>query len=686
MNAEAMRLELELINWDIFFSDCINCDEMWVKFKSLCHALISEYVPSIEICNAKAKISRTVRKALSKKRALYKRRHLSPAHMGRYKSACAYCKSIIAEDTLIRESKVLESPNQRKFYNYVNKRLSSRPSISGIADTNGNLLRSDELIAERFSNHYKSVFIADDGRVVDMPVKCAVECNKLLFTRKSVCDSIRELSNGFACGPDGLPPYFYKQLSVQVALPLNAIFQRSFDSGEVPLDWRSAVVTPAFKGKGKRDEPGAYRPISLTCFASRIMERIIKSCISQHLDNNRLLSPNQHGFMKNKSTETQLLECFNYFTEHLDNKDCIDVVYLDISKAFDTVCHAKLFTKLSKYGITGELFSWIRAFLTDRTQSVIINGKMSSAVEVSSGVPQGSVLGPLLFLIFINDVEDSLRVCKFKLFADDCKLFVECKRDVDFHMLVQDVENIFNWFDKNQLKVAAEKCNILHLGKANPNRKLTVNNTEIAATDNIRDLGLIVRSDLKPSSHCEALATKAFRVSNLIFRTFRCRNRNFLVSMLKVYVLSLFNHCSVLYNPYLIQDIRLLESVQRRFTKRIPGLRHTPYFSRLKQLGLQTLERTRLESDLCHCFKIINGLENLSFQDFFDFSVSRTRTNGLKLFKPRCRTDVRKHFFANRVVDPWNSLSEVVVNSPSLELFKKRLKSCDLSRFLKYEP
>jgi hypothetical protein len=506
-----------------------------------------------------------------------------------------------------------------------------------------------------------------------------------LFTRKSICDSIRELSNGFACGPDGLPPYFYKQLCVQVAIPLHAIFERSLESGYVPLDWRSAVVTPAFKGKGKRSEPGGYRPISLTCCASRIMERIIKNFVTQHLNNNNLLSSNQHGFVKNKSTETQLLECFNNFTKHIDNKDSVDVIYLDISKAFDTVCHNKLFHKLSKYGIGGKLFSWIRAFLTKRKQSVVINGKMSSAVDVSSGVPQGSVLGPLLFLIYINDVEDSLSFCKFKLFADDCKLFAECRQDANFELLVQDVENIFKWFDENQLKVAAEKCNVLHLGRRNPSRNVVVNNTDIAATDTIRDLGLIVSRDLKQSSHCEALASKAFRVSNLIFRTFKSRNRDFLVGMLKVYVLSLFNHCSVLYNPHLLQDIRLLESVQRRYTKRIPGFRHLPYLSRLQKLGLQTLERTRLEIDLCHCYKIINGLESLAFNDFFVLSEATTRSNGMKLFKPRCRTDTRKFFFANRVVDPWNSLPESVVNSQSLSLFKKRLKGCDLSRFLKYE-
>jgi hypothetical protein len=391
MNTGAMRSELELVNWVVFFSDCVTCEDMWLKFKLLCHSLIAKYVPIFQVGTNTNRTSRYVRKALAKKRASYKNRHKSTAHMERYKQLRAICKYIITEDTLKRESKVLFSPNQRKFYTYVNKKLSSRPTISGIVDSNGELLYNDRLIAEKFNAHYKSVFTTDNGRDVDMPLKCDIECNNILFTRKSVCDSICELSNGFACGPDGLPPYFYKQLSAQVAIPLHAIFEKSFDSGYVPFDWRSAVVTPAFKGKGKRAEPVAYRPISLTCFASRIMERIIKNHVSQHLDNNNLLSSNQHGFVKNRSTETQLLECFNHFTKHFDNKDCVDVVYLDISKAFDTVCHNKLFSKLSKYGISGKLFSWIRAFLSDRKQSVIVNGKMSSAVEISSGVPQGSV-------------------------------------------------------------------------------------------------------------------------------------------------------------------------------------------------------------------------------------------------------------------------------------------------------
>jgi hypothetical protein len=684
MDVEAMKVALELTNWTEFFDGCQTCDDMWLEFKKFCLSLIGRHVPIHNIGSGWAKFPRHVRKALAKKKAAYKYRHCSEEHMEKYKQLTHHCKAVVAEHVLQSESKVLISPKNSKFYRYVNSKLSSKPSISGIVDQNGDLLYDDLTKAERFNDYYKSVFTCDDGRMIHIPVKCDFVCNDVLLTRKAVYDSIRKLPDGFASGPDGLPPHFYKKLAAQLAIPLHAIFLKSFETSVVPSEWRTATVTPVFKGKGNRSEPSSYRPISLTCVASKIMEKIVKEYISDHLADNNLITPHQHGFLRNKSTETQLLECFNMFTKVIDGKSCVDV-YLDISKAFDTVCHSKLFHKLPKYGIEGKLLSWIRSFLSDRRQSVNINGKLSSYVSVSSGVPQGSVLGPLLFLIYINDIEDRLEYSQFKLFADDCKLYCECLQNNNFEEFVEDIENVFKWVDENQLKVAADKSSLLHLGRSNPCRNIAVNGVEISEADSVRDLGLIVRSDLKPSSHCEKLATKAFRVSNLIFRAFRCRNRDFLLAMFKVYVLSLFNHCSVLYNPYHIQDIKLLESVQRRYTKRIPGLRHKTYSQRLQELGLQTLERIRLDIDLCHCFKIIHGIEKLEFGDFFLFSSNRTRSNGRKLYKPRCRTDTRKYFFANRVVDPWNHLPETVVSSPSLSVFKNRLKRCDLSRFLKYD-
>jgi hypothetical protein len=680
----AINLELELMNWPIFFADCQTCDSMWVKFSSFCRNLIQKYVPVIPTCNNRTRFPKHIRKAFQRKWAAYKLRHTSLQHKNSYKQLCKSCRDLVSEFYLRHESNMLISPQYKKFYNYVNGKLAARPSLSGVVNGRGELAENEEM-TELFNMQFQSVFTADNGNAINIPMKCNVKCSDLLITRRSIIDTIREMPSGFACGPDKLPPYFYKKCAAQLASPLQVIFQKSLISGSLPNQWRSAIITPTFKGKGNRADPSSYRPISLTCVASKIMERIIKSHLTEHLAVQNLISVHQHGFLKNKSTETQLLECFNDFTKEVDSKGCMDVVYLDISKAFDTVCHSKLLYKLTRYGIAGHLLSWIKGFLSDRVQCVNANGAKSTYVNVSSGVPQGSVMGPLLFLLFINDIEDSVENVKIKIFADDCKLYFKCSTDADFELLVHDIENVFNWIEQNQLTVAAEKCNLLHIGRTNPNRELAVNGITVPETDTVRDLGLLVSSDMKPSSHCKMLATKAFRISSLIFRSFKCRDRGFLIAMLKVYVLSLFNHCSVLYNPYHKRDIMLLESVQRRYTKRIPGMQDVPYTTRLQELGLQTLERLRLEIDLCHCYKIINGLENLTFGDFFEFSTNTTRSNGRKLFKHRCRTDTRKHFFTNRVIDPWNSLPENVVNAPSIFSFKKRLRQCDLSRFLKYD-
>jgi hypothetical protein len=235
MDSQAMRFELELVNWTIFFEDCVTCDDMWLKFKQFCHTLVDKYVPLVDTgTSVKNKLPFYIRKSLTKKRVAYKRRHLSPAHLERYKQLAYQCKTLIASNVLNQESKVLVSPGNRKFYQFVNKKLTSRCSISGITDENGVLLQNEQLVAEKFSSHYKSVFTRDNGRLIDVPVKCNVECSDMLLTRKTVYDSVPLLPCGFACGPDGLPAYFlsnwhYRFLSHYIifssSLSMLALFQ-----------------------------------------------------------------------------------------------------------------------------------------------------------------------------------------------------------------------------------------------------------------------------------------------------------------------------------------------------------------------------------------------------------------------------------------------------------------------------
>ena len=232
----------------------------------------------------------------------------------------------------------------------------------------------------------------------NLPNRCNTYIEDFIITRKSIIDCIKYLKPNSSPGPDSLPSKFFKQFADQLSVPLQTIFNRSFEEGKLPNEWKSATVVPILKNKGKATDPSNYRPISLTCICCKLMERLIKNNLYSHLVSNNAITNHQHGFVS-KSTQTQLLECTNMW---LDEKEGVDVVYIDVSKAFDTVSHPKLLNKMASYGIRGKFLNWVSDFLNTRTQTVKVNSSFSEPLPVSSGVPQGSVLGPLLYLIYSN--------------------------------------------------------------------------------------------------------------------------------------------------------------------------------------------------------------------------------------------------------------------------------------------
>ncbi|CAL4083944.1 unnamed protein product, partial [Meganyctiphanes norvegica] len=212
-----------------------------------------------------------------------------------------------------------------------------------------------------------------------------------------------------------------KETASSVCFPLSMIFEESLQTGETPDDWRKANVTPIFK-KGDRNDPANYRPVSLTSQVCKVLETVVRDNILNHLKENDLLSDKQHGFREGRSCLSNLLTTLEDWTSILDDGDCVDVAYLDFRKAFDLVSHKHLLLKLQKYGINGQVGNWIKAFLENRKQRVVIRGQVSDELDVLSGVPQGSVLGPILFLIFINDLPNCT-TCPVCLFADDSKIY-----------------------------------------------------------------------------------------------------------------------------------------------------------------------------------------------------------------------------------------------------------------------
>jgi hypothetical protein len=386
------------------------------------------------------------------------------------------------------------------------------------------------------------------------------------------------------------------------------------------------------------------------------------------------------------STSTQLLETVNDWTIAIKNHNIVDAIYFDYAKAFDSVSHNKLIHKLRAYGIDGQLLNVIISFLSNRSQRVVLPAGASTFLPVTSGVPQGSVLGPLLFLLYINDVSDLFTSStKIKLYADDIKIYLEVNCNTDVVQLQNDIDLLSAWSNTWQLSLAVGKCFHLRLGLSKQfiQPVYTLNNAIICNVVELRDLGVLVDSRLTFSSHINAIVSKAHIRANQILRCFLSRDRFVLTKAFVTYVRPLVEYCSTLWNPFHINLINKLESVQRSFTKRLAGLSNLSYDERCRHLGLERLELRRLHSDLIYCFKIINGLTCLSPNDFFDVSYnSITRGHSLKLIVPVSRVDCRLHFFSIRVINVWNGLSNDIVTANSLSTFAKKLKTVNLTSCL----
>jgi hypothetical protein len=586
------------------------------------------------------------------------------------------------------ETKLTSKVGDRAFYRYLSQKFSAPDSGIDRLMTPDNICVDDDLAkAELLADQFSSVFKSDDGELPNFPSRTSATLDKFHVDPAELCCLLAQLPAKYGDVPDGLPAGILRSIAPVITYPLSLIMQRSVHTGSVPRIWKSARVSPLFKS-GDKTLPINYRPISLTSHCGKILEKLVKKQLVEFLESQHLLSEHQHGFRAGHSTTTLLVSTLQQWAHNVSGGKRTTVVYLDFAKAFDTVVHGKLLLKLEAYGISGEALAWIRGFLALRDHYVCVNGASSSKRAVPSGVIQGSVLGPVLFSLFVNDLVDLAEGdVNVRLFADDAKLYAP---EGSPH-LQETLNKIAAWCKVWQLDLAPQKCLVMSVGrKTTACPILTLGNVQLTQVNDIRDLGVYVSSDLSCSPHCGIVAKKARRISNWILKSLRSRNIHVYVQAFKSYVLPILEYASPAWNPFLSKDVIVLESVCRYFTRRAMARCNMPnktYGERLHVFKMDTLEVRRCKADLKLFYRILHGSAHCDVMHLLRSFNTATRGHKLRL-QPIVKPSNNKVKFSylHRTCKIWNQLPPALVECNSFSSFCTALEKVCIERMFEGGP
>ena len=570
--------------------------------------------------------------------------------------------------------------NPKAFWKYTQTKLKTRsgiPDLEKPESTSSNPLYTsdDNEKADIFLSYFSSVFTQEtpDETMPDFPTKIYdKKLDDIEINEETVLQKLKKLKVNKSPGPDSIHPRVLHEVARGIALPLMIIYKTSLKTKELPSEWKHANVSAIFK-KGSKTSPKNYRPVSLTCIICKILESIIRDEIIIHMERNNLFSPKQFGFVAGRSTILQLLHVLDIWTEILDQGGSLDVIYCDFMKAFDKVPHHRLVYKVEKYGVTDNIIGWINSFLSNRTQCVIVNKSISNKAAVTSGIPQGSVLGPLLFVLYINDLPEVVdENSHIFLFADDTKVFRQVKCPNDKQILQSDVDNMLKWSNTWMLKFHPDKCVSMTIGSKSPNRYSMGSHTlDISHCE--KDLGISIDDNLKFELHITSAVNKANRVMAIARKTFDYMDIETFRYIFKGLVRPHLEYGASLWNPHTIKMIELIENVQRRATKMVPGLTNLEYGERLQKLNMPTLAYRRTRGDMIQVYKMLNGCYDDSITSFLELSTTGLRGHTNKLYIDNVNKDIRKYFFKQRVAKLWNSLPKHVAEAKDLKVFEGEL-------------
>ena len=627
-------------------------------------------------------ITEKVKKQCRKKKRWYKKMKKSNSNRAKTKyldikkqcqNECRKAKSDYINNLCTQE-------NNKAFWKYI-KNKGQDSNHCSFLKVDGKLFSEATDKVEILNKQFTSVFSPPIGKQIHMKSPPKPHIPEIKVTTNGVQKLMENLKPFKATGPDGVPPMILKELAPQLAPVFTILFQASINQSTIPSDWKLAHVTPVFK-KGDSQRAENYRPVSLTSVPCKLLEHIIHAHIMNHLEKHDTLCDNQHGFRKRRSCESQLISTIDNLAKNLDNGFQTDVILLDFSKAFDKVNHSSLIKKMEHYGVKGNILKWTNDFLSNRTQRVALDGHLSNPSCVQSGVPQGTVLGPLLFLIYINDLpEFTSSGTNVSLFADDSALYRKIITPEDHLILQQDLDSLQKWEIEWDMEFHPGKCQLLQITKKKKPSFFTYNihGSDIEKVDSAKYLGITISSDLSWNTHISNICKKSNNTINFLHRNFKSCPPKIKANLFKTYVRPPLEYCAPVWDPHTQNGIESLEKVQKRAARFVNNKysreeRVTPM---LHDLGWQPLNERRAKAKTTVLYKAINNHIDLSTQHLV---MTQGCTRGCNnYFIPYARTDTYRHSFFLSSTRLWNKIPQDIRSLPDVSSFQKGLTNVNLT-------